>query len=49
MPEMRYGGQVRTRVMVSLKPRDPTTVGKKLLKLHADFSSLLEYHLLFAM
>lgn len=34
-PETRYGGQVSTRVMVRLNPRLPTTVGKKLLKLHA--------------
>lgn len=35
-PEIRYGGHVKTSVMVRLKPRLPTTVGKKLLKLQAD-------------
>ena len=34
-PDTKYGGQVSTKVMVLLKPRLPTTVGKKLLKLHA--------------
>src|SRR5262245_25523703 len=35
-PETRYGGHVSANVTVRLKPRLPTTVGKKLLKLHAE-------------
>ena len=31
-PARRYGGQVRTRVIVEEKPRVWTTVGKKFLK-----------------
>jgi hypothetical protein len=30
--EMRYGGQVKTRVIVRLKPNVCTTVGRKFLK-----------------
>ena len=35
-PETRYGGQVRAKVMVLLKPSEPMTVGKKLLNEHAE-------------
>ena len=35
-PDTRYGGQVKTRVIVRLKPRVPSTVGKKLLKPQAE-------------
>jgi hypothetical protein len=36
MPETRYGGHVKTRVIVLLNPRAPMTVGKKLLNEQAD-------------
>jgi hypothetical protein len=36
---MRYGGQVRTRVMIWLKPRVSMTEGKKFLKPLAELRS----------